>query len=110
MKKYIVAATAALTIAIPAVAVPAAQAAGRADAVAKTLQARWGKAVRANAGFRGLRVTQTSVKCAPSGGGYFVCYGTYTVTKNGEYAKYGTTIEVTRNTYRSGNGQLIKQW
>jgi hypothetical protein len=110
MRKFIVAATAALTIAVPAIAVPAVASAST-GSVARSLQVRWGNELRQNARLRGFRVTQATVRgCAAGGGGYYTCYGTYTVTQGGSYAKYGTTITVSNGVWRGQNGQLLKQW
>jgi hypothetical protein len=110
MRKFIVAATAALTIVVPAIAIPAIASAST-GTVARSLQVRWGNEIRQNARLRGMRVTQATVRgCASGGGGYYTCYGTYTVTRGGMYAKYGTNITVANGVWRSTNGQLLNQW
>jgi hypothetical protein len=110
MRKLIVAATAALTIAVPAIAIPAVASAST-GSVARSLQGRWSSELRQNARLRGYRVTQATVRgCAAGGGGYYTCYATYTVTQGGVYDKYGSTITVANGVWRSTNGQLLKQW
>jgi hypothetical protein len=110
VRKLIVAATAALTIAVPAIAVPAVASAST-GSVARSLQGRWSSELRQNARLRGYRVTQATVRgCASGGGGYYTCYATYTVAQYGMHAKYGTTITVSNGVWRGQNGQLLKQW
>jgi hypothetical protein len=108
MKKYIVAATAALTIAVPAIAVPAAQASPTAGQVAQSVQYNWGKAISNRARFTGIKLSQIHVRCGADGGNYYTCYGTYVASGSGQHNKWGWYIDVTPNgQYRSHNGQLI---
>jgi len=119
MKKYIVAATAALTIAVPAVVITtAAQAAAPTAAVTKVVQRQYAQTVgnRLKVAEEGFSLDYVKVRCAHDSGIYYSCYAKSTMTQGRTHLRYGVIINAhTINggaglEWRAGNADLLKSW
>lgn len=120
MKKYIVAATAALTIAVPAVITTAAQAAPSTltQAVQQVVQRGYNREVRNRlqvSGKQGISIDTVKVRCANDGGSYFSCYARTTTTEGRTHFLYG--VQITARTtggggvsWKAGNATTLNSW
>jgi putative effector of murein hydrolase len=107
MKKVIMTVVAMSAFATPMV-VPTLASASVTSQVAQ----QFSRVIHNRANLSGYNVVATSVKCANDGGGYYSCYGTYTILTHGYHAKFGVYINVTPggrwNT--TSNGRLVATW
>jgi Ni/Co efflux regulator RcnB len=105
--KKIAALTAALAVAAP-LAIPAL---ASANATTNTVARQYSQQLHSRARVSGKTLTGTTMKCASNGGGYYSCYGTYTLIMGGTHYKYGQYINVTpRRWYGTSDGNLIRTW
>jgi hypothetical protein len=108
MRKYIVAAATALTLAAPAV-VPAVASAST-WSVQNMVQRQFGTQLRNRGRLSGIRVLSVRVRCANDGGGYYSCYATAVESMQGLTAKYGIYINVTPGNAWHTVGQAQQIW
>jgi hypothetical protein len=91
LKATAIAAIATLGVAAPAVIPSVASANGTTSLVAR----QWSQQIHNNIRLAGMRVVATTFRCASAGGGYYNCYGTYTVSYHGATEKFGGYVKVT---------------
>jgi hypothetical protein len=99
LRKLVIAAVAAFTIAAPA-AVPA-TASANARSVARVVQRQYGRQVRNRARLSGIRILSVGVRCASDGGGQYSCRATYVAQTSQVTAKYAIYINVINGVWRT---------
>lgn len=100
----------ALAIGI-ALAIPAQASAATTKQVTAIVKKGFTRQIRARATLAGYKYIGDTMKCAAIGGQRWTCYATYTLGKQGAFAKYGVYITTTGDTWRTiGNGTLLKEW
>lgn len=110
MKKYLLAAVAAVALIVP-VALPAVASAWTTSQVAKSVTRREGSNIRAKAGLLGWKYEGITAKCAYTVQGQFSCLTTYTLRIKGVNAKYGGLVTVGPNlSITPGKISLLKTW
>lgn len=107
IKAATVAALTTAALAAPAI-VPAV---ASANSITTKVQRQYATQIANRTRLAGYKLTTTTFKCAADGGGYYSCYGTYTLLVGGRHYKYGGYVNVTPTRwYSTSNGTLIGQW